>query len=87
MSQPTPLAGSPLAVHIFNNTFRSEGKMKDLEPPAGTIVSQGLMQVSGSRGMVTVEVNGFYDPRISKFVNIIAGVKSIKGHVMLPRRG
>ncbi|KAG9556266.1 hypothetical protein KCV04_g18941, partial [Aureobasidium melanogenum] len=63
--QPPSSIEMPIAQHIFHATL-AQGKMpKKMEPPRGSFVVQGLIQLKGSRSILTLDVQAFYDPKAS----------------------
>ena len=79
----------PIAMHVFSATLSKNwhAKHKNLEPPRGTFVVQGLVEVRGGRGRVLFDVSSFYDPRVGKYVSVNASVRSVKGWRQGPRGG
>lgn len=86
---PTPVSSveMPLAMHIFNSTLAKDWLPKKMEPPRGTFVVQGLVQVKGSRAVMTFDVQGFYEPRSSRFVTVNATPRLLKKWSQSPRGG
>lgn len=79
----------PIAMHVFRATLSKNwhAKHKQLEPPRGTFVVQGLVEVRGGRGRVLFDVSSFYDPKVGKYVSVNASVRSVKGWRQGPRGG
>lgn len=79
----------PIAMHVFSATLSKNwhAKNKTLEPPRGTFIVQGLVEVRGARGRVLFDVSSFYDPRLGKYVSVNASVRSVKGWRQGPRGG
>ncbi|KAL1311614.1 hypothetical protein AAFC00_001725 [Neodothiora populina] len=86
---PTPATSTemPLAMHIFNSTLAKDWMPKKMEPPRGTFIVQGLIQVKGSRAVMTFDVQGFYEPKSSKFVTVNATPRMLKRWNQAPRGG
>lgn len=86
---PTPASSveMPLAFHVFNSTLAKGWMPKKLEPPRGTFVVQGMIQVKGSRAVLTFDVNAFYSPRDNKFVVVNASPRILKKWNQAPRGG
>lgn len=90
MSKPPMPSSSmemPLAYHVFNNTLAKSWLPKNKEPPRGTFVVQGLIQVRGSRAVMTFDVNAHYSPKESRFVVINATPRVLKRWHQSPRGG
>lgn len=77
----------PLAYHIFNHTLAKHWMPKKMEPPRGTCVVQGLVQVKGSKAVMTFDVQAYYDPKASKFVVVNASPRVMKKWQQAPRGG
>lgn len=77
----------PLAYHVFNHTLAKDWKPKKMEPPKGTCVVQGLVQVKGNRAIMTFDVQAYYDPKASRFVVINASPRMLKKWQQAPRGG
>ena len=77
----------PIAQHIFLATL-AQGKMpKKMEPPRGSFVVQGLIQLKGSRSILTLDVQAFYDPKASHFSVVNATPRTIKQRRQSPKGG
>lgn len=85
--QPTSSIEMPIAQHIFHATL-AQGKMpKKMEPPRGSFVVQGLIQLKGSRSILTLDVQAFYDPKASHFLVVNATPRTIKQRKQSPKGG
>ncbi|KAI5205643.1 hypothetical protein AUEXF2481DRAFT_1851 [Aureobasidium subglaciale EXF-2481] len=85
--QPTSSIEMPIAQHIFHATL-AQGKIpKKMEPPRGSFVVQGLIQLKGSRSILTLDVQAFYDPKASHFVVVNATPRTIKQRKQSPKGG
>lgn len=77
----------PIAMHVFSHTLSKQWNPKKMEPPRGTFVVQGLVEVKGSRGRMMFDVQSCYDPKVNKFVQVNAGVRNVKKWNQSPRGG
>ncbi|KAI4730786.1 hypothetical protein E4T49_01138 [Aureobasidium sp. EXF-10728] len=85
--QPPSSIEMPIAKHIFHATL-AQGKMpKKMEPPRGSFVVQGLIQLKGSRSILTLDVQAFYDPKASHFLVVNATPRTIKQRKQSPKGG
>ncbi|THZ89215.1 hypothetical protein D6C84_00267, partial [Aureobasidium pullulans] len=85
--QPPSSIEMPIAQHIFHATL-AQGKMpKKMEPPRGSFVVQGLIQLKGSRSILTLDVQAFYDPKASHFSVVNATPRTIKQRKQSPKGG
>lgn len=85
--QPPSSIEMPIAQHIFHATL-AQGKMpKKMEPPRGSFVVQGLIQLKGSRSILTLDVQAFYDPKASHFSVVNATPRTIKQRRQSPKGG
>ncbi|GIZ43723.1 hypothetical protein CKM354_000694000 [Cercospora kikuchii] len=77
----------PIAMSVFQSTLRKNWNPKKMEPPRGTFVVQGLVEVRGQRGRMMFDVQSCYDPKEAKFTNVNANVRSFKRWNQAPRGG
>ncbi|KAK3636445.1 hypothetical protein LTR56_014232 [Elasticomyces elasticus] len=78
----------PIALHVATATLsKSWLPQKPLEPPRGSFVVQGLVEVKGERGRVMFDVQSAYDPKENKFVAVQASVRGVKRWRQSPRGG
>ncbi|CAK4033412.1 Hypothetical predicted protein [Lecanosticta acicola] len=77
----------PIAMHVFQGTLAKQWNPSKIEPPRGTFVVQGLVEVRGARGRMLFDVKSFYDPKAGKYVSINAGVRNFKRWSQAPRGG
>ena len=80
-------ADLPIAMHVFSSTLNKSWNPKKVEPPRGTFVVQGLIEVRASRGRILFDVQSCYDPKVGKFVVVTAGVRNFKRWNQAPRGG
>ena len=82
---------SVIAASMFAHTLQKGekgGKRAERpEPPRGTFVVAGLVQMRGSRAAITFDVQAFYDPKASRYTTINIAPKTIKRWVQPPRGG
>jgi hypothetical protein len=76
-----------IAKYVFFGALKKEWSPKKLEPPRGTFVVQGLVEVRGSKGRVMFDVQSCYDPKEAKYVVVNAGIRSIKPWNQKPKGG
>jgi hypothetical protein len=77
----------PIAMHVFQSTLSKSWNPKKMEPPRGTFVVQGLVEVRGARGRILFDVSSAYDPRQGKYVHVNAAVRGFKRWSQPPRGG
>nr|POF19906.1 hypothetical protein CFP56_52155 [Quercus suber] len=77
----------PVALHVFRATLSKSWNPKRGEPPRGTFVVQGLVEIRGSQGRFMLDVQSCYDPAQSKFVAVNAAVRSYKKWKQTPKGG
>jgi len=82
-----PSIDFPIAAHVFASTLSRSWNPKRMEPPRGTFVVHGLVEVRGARGRMLFDVRGCYDPKASKFVLVQAAVRNFKRWNQSPRGG
>jgi hypothetical protein len=67
----------PFALHMFHHSMRHQKRSK-LEPPKGTCVVSGLVEVNGPRARATLDVQALYHVQHARFEVVQAGVRSYK---------
>ena len=77
----------PIAMHVFQSTLSKSWNPKKMEPPRGTFVVQGLVEVRGARGRMLFDVSSAYDPRLGKYVHVNAAVRGFKRWSQPPKGG
>ena len=83
----TASTDAPIFVLVFRAALSKQWNPKAVEPPRGTFVVQGLVEVRGSRGRVLLDVKSFYDPAQGKYVKVDANVRNFKRWNQAPRGG
>lgn len=82
---PTDL---PIAMHVFSHTLSKAWQPVKMEPPRGTFIVQGLVEVRGHRGQMLFDVQSCYDPRgPGRFVVVNATVRGFKRWRQAPKGG
>lgn len=76
-----------LAKHVFTAELMKQWNPKKLEPPRGSFVVQGLVEIKGSKGKMMFDVQSCYDPKEAKYVVVNAGVRSVKKWNQRPKGG
>jgi hypothetical protein len=76
-----------IAKHVFISSLMKNWNPKKLEPPRGSFVVQGLVEIRGSKGRIMFDVQSCYDPKEAKFVTVNAGMRSLKRWNQSPRGG
>ncbi|KAK5172215.1 uncharacterized protein LTR77_003853 [Saxophila tyrrhenica] len=87
----------PIAMHVFQSTLSKtwsptakanrQGGVAPFDPPRGSFVVQGLVEVRGQRGRMLFDVQSAYDPSQGKFVQVNAGVRGYKRWRQGPKGG
>ncbi|KAM0712194.1 hypothetical protein Q7P37_011288 [Cladosporium fusiforme] len=76
-----------IAKHVFLGEVMKQWNPKKLEPPRGSFVVQGLVEIKGSKGKMMFDVQSCYDPKEHKYVVVNAGVRSVKQWNQKPKGG
>ncbi|EME43898.1 hypothetical protein DOTSEDRAFT_71639 [Dothistroma septosporum NZE10] len=80
-------ADAPIALAVFQTALSQQWNPKKMEPPKGTFVVQGLVEIRGARGRMLFDVQSCYDPKAAKYVNVRLGVRNFKRWNQAPRGG
>lgn len=85
------LPGEPMeqaiATAVFAHTLHKSWAPEKTEPPRGTFVVSGLVQMRGSRAAMTFDVQAFYDPKAGRFSTVNVQPRSVKPWRQSPRGG
>ncbi|KAI6810342.1 hypothetical protein KC340_g17824 [Hortaea werneckii] len=92
LTNPTASTDLPIAMHVFSASLNKSwnppaNSSQKAEPPRGSFVVQGLVEVRGSRGRILFDVQSCYDPRQNKYVVVNAAVRGFKRWNQAPRGG
>jgi hypothetical protein len=71
----------------FRQDFRKAVKPYAMQPPRGTFVVMGLIEVYGDRARMTLNVSAAYDPKQGRYVSLQAAVWNLVDHRQRPRGG
>lgn len=77
----------PIFQIVFQNTLQEFWTPKKIEPPRGSFVVQGMMEVRGSKGQILFDVKGCYDPKQAKYVMVLADKRNLKAWRQRPKGG
>lgn len=87
---PAATTGStdaPIALAVFQSALSQQWNPKKMEPPKGTFVVQGLVEIRGSRGRMLFDVQSCYDPKAAKYVTVRLHMRNFKRWNQAPRGG
>ncbi|GAB1740885.1 hypothetical protein NU219Hw_g5961t1 [Hortaea werneckii] len=92
LTKSTASTDLPIAMHVFSASLNKAwnppaNSSQKAEPPRGSFVVQGLVEVRGSRGRILFDVQSCYDPRQNKYVVVNAAVRGFKRWNQAPRGG
>lgn len=71
----------------FHQDFRKAFKPQEREPPRGTFLVLGLIEVIGERGRIALNVTAAYDPKQGRYVSLAAKHWNIVSHRQNPKGG
>ncbi|KAF2705170.1 hypothetical protein K504DRAFT_460436 [Pleomassaria siparia CBS 279.74] len=86
LPKPTALT---LDLTTFRQAFhREQHLMNDkLQPPRGTFIVSGLIEIIGDKAKMTLDVFAAYDPKVGKFVMLKPRTRSYTPYSQRPRGG
>ncbi|KAK3208537.1 hypothetical protein GRF29_77g1000491 [Pseudopithomyces chartarum] len=87
LSLPDPKQVPTMDLSYFRHTLRRNKKPMAIEPPRGTFIVSGLIEIIGDRAKMTLDVTSLYDPSIGKYVMLQARVRSMTQYKQKPRGG
>lgn len=77
----------PIFALVFQSTLHKFWNPRKMEPPRGSFVVQGMMEIRGSKGQILFDVKGCYDPAQAKYVVVQAQKKGFKSWHQRPKGG
>jgi hypothetical protein len=77
----------PLVMHVFQSALKKTWNPRTMEPPRGTFIVEGLVEVRGSKGRITFDVKSYYDPQEEKFKAATITRKSFSRWTQAPLGG
>jgi hypothetical protein len=88
LALPKPTA-TILDLSTFRNTFSKEHRknMMKMQPPRGTFMVSGLVEIIGDRARMTLDVAAAYDPKMGKFVMLQAKLRTMTPYRQDPKGG
>lgn len=73
-----------MAFHTLTKTLRKNSN-KHLEPPRGTFIVHGMVELRGERGRMVFDVVALYDPKENKYVRLDASPRYFKKAKQAPK--
>jgi hypothetical protein len=86
-SLPDPTVVPTMDLAYFRAMFRRNNKPKMPSPPRGSFLVHGLVEVVGDRARMTLDVAASYDPKVGRYVQLVAKVRSITDYKQTPKGG
>jgi hypothetical protein len=83
----SPAPPKSLALSIFATTLAKHWQPFKLEPPRGTVIVSGLIEIKGSKARMTMDINAAYDPKQDKYVMLQGAIRRIQDLSQKPRGG
>jgi len=84
---PYPNNQRPFTLMIFMRSMSQNMKPYSSDPPRGSIMVTGQIEVVGTIGTATLGVEAAYDPKSSEFVACTYEIRNIQARSLLPRGG
>lgn len=87
ISLPDPSKAPTIDVSYLRMHLRKQHKHFHIQPPRGTFIVSGLIEVVGNRGKMTLDVAAAYDPKIGRYVMLTANLRSLTEFKQRPKGG
>ena len=87
LSLPDPKQVPTLDLSYFRRVFRKNQAKLGIEPPRGTFIVTGLIEVIGDRAKMTLDVLSLYDPNLGRYVMLQARLRSLTQYQQRPKGG
>lgn len=71
----------------FRQDFRKSVKPLAVQPPRGTFMVIGMIEIHGDRARMTLNVSAAYDPKQGRYVALQAAVWNVVPHRQSPKGG
>ena len=85
-SLPLPGEDYAHASRAFKKTLaKNWSKGMSLEPPRGTLLISGLVELYGPKGFCVLDVRAAYEPRASQWVAVSIGLRRAQPRVQKPK--
>jgi len=84
---PSPSSQRPFTLMIFMRSMSQNTKPYTFDIPRGSILVTGLVEVVGTTGRATLDVDAAYDPKSNEFVVFSYGIRRFQPKRQSPRGG
>jgi len=87
VSLPDPTKTPIMDMTRFHLDLRKNRKPYSVQPPRGTFVVSGWVEILGERARATIEISAVYDPKTAGYVAMQARLRSLQNHKQIPKGG
>ncbi|KAF2869524.1 hypothetical protein BDV95DRAFT_577595 [Massariosphaeria phaeospora] len=73
---------------FFRRSFQKQyHPLRDMQPPRGTFIMHGLIEIIGTKARMTVDVAAVYDPKTARYIMLTAKMRSLTDLKQVPKGG
>jgi hypothetical protein len=87
LTLPDPGQVPTMNLAYFRLMLMKNRKPMQIEPPRGTFVVSGLIELIGEKAKMTLDITAVYDPNIAKYIMMDMKVRSMTKYKQRPRGG
>jgi hypothetical protein len=87
LTLPDPGQVPTMNLAYFRLMLMKNRKPMNIEPPRGTFIVSGLVELIGDKAKMTLDVTAVYDPNIAKYVMLNLKIRSMTKYKQHPRGG
>lgn len=77
----------PVTLAVLAKTLARSWKPVRTEPPRGSCLVSGLVEVVGTKGKCVMDVTAVYDPSLDKYLSVNSGIRTLRSRPQRPRGG
>ncbi|KAK7191773.1 hypothetical protein PSPO01_02222 [Paraphaeosphaeria sporulosa] len=87
LTLPDPGQAPTMNLAYFRLMLMKNRKPMPVEPPRGTFVVTGLVELIGDKAKMTLDITACYDPNMAKYVMLNTRIRSMTKYKQQPRGG
>lgn len=87
LTLPDPKQAPTMNLAYFRLMLMKNRKPMAIEPPRGTFIVTGLVEVIGEKAKMTLDITAVYDPNMAKYVMLNSRIRSMTKYKQQPRGG
>ncbi len=77
----------PVTLAVLAKTLARSWKVVRTEPPRGSCMVSGLVEVVGTNGRCVMDVTAVYDPNLDRYLSVNSRIRILRSRSQRPRGG